>query len=75
MSERTDIERDLLRVLDHPGFVEVSHHPELERPWAVGIDLTIWQDKGDRRAITWFYALNVTAALTLAVIGIEEAKS
>jgi hypothetical protein len=64
-----DIERDLRRVLEHAGFVELSRHPELEMPWAVGIQLGVpWNPL----RITWFRATSLIGALAQAVVGIER---
>jgi hypothetical protein len=58
---------DLDRVIDYPGFVEISNHFELEKPWAVGIrfgeDLTC--------PITWFIASSMEESIMQAAIRIE----
>lgn len=61
-----NIEPDLRRVMEHPGFVEISHHSDLGQPWAVGLNLST------AGGITWFHAHSLSAALTLAIVGIER---
>jgi hypothetical protein len=63
-----DIEIDLRRVLEHPGFVEFSHHAEFDLPWAIGLRLGAVPG---RDAISWFSGVSIFAALTQAVCALE----
>jgi hypothetical protein len=63
------IEGDLRRVLEHPGFDELSCHPELDLPWAIGLRLGAVPG---RDAISWFSCVSLSAALTQAVCALER---
>jgi hypothetical protein len=64
-----DIEIDLRRVLEHPGFVELSHHAELDLPWAIGLRLGAVPG---RDAISWFSGVSIFAALGRAICALER---
>jgi hypothetical protein len=64
-----DIEIDLRRVLEHPGFVELSCHPELYLPWAIGLRLGAVPG---RDAISWFFGVSLLAPLGQAVCALER---
>jgi hypothetical protein len=69
-----DIEIDLRRVLEHPGFVELSHHAEACNPWAVAIRLCVGSE-GEGvafRGVTWFCATSLSGVLTKAVCALER---
>lgn len=61
--------RDLYRILEHPGFVELSNWPELDEPWAIGIRLGC---DPSASMITWFRGQTMSSVLTQAVCGIER---
>jgi hypothetical protein len=61
--------RDLYRVLEHPGFLEISRWPELDEPWAIGIRLNASHTDP---LITWFRGQTMSSVLTQAVCGIER---
>jgi hypothetical protein len=67
-----DIEIDLRRVLEHPGFVVLSCHPEFDLPWAIGLRLGAVPG---RDAISWFSCVSLSAALTQAVCALERLGS
>jgi hypothetical protein len=61
----TQDDRDLLRVMEHPGFIEVSQWPDLREPWAVGLRL------GDGHEITWLHGVTREAVVMRAIRAIE----
>lgn len=68
MTAWPDLDDDLRRVLEHPGFVEISNWPAFIQPWAVGV-------RFDGLRITWFRAESLSTALTQAVCAMERLGS
>jgi hypothetical protein len=68
-----DIKDDLRRVLEHPGFVELSNWPELDA-WKLGIRLGAGPENPVIAwgRVTWFCATSLPAVLTQAICGLEQ---
>jgi hypothetical protein len=73
MTAWPDLEDDLRRVLEHPGFVELSNWPELDLSWKLGLRLGAESESPAIAwgRITWFCATSLPAVLTQAVCGLE----
>ena len=55
----------IAKVVAHPGFIELSHWPDLREPWAIGMRL------GNDHRITWLHAMSRADVLRKACRAIE----